>query len=124
MATVILPQATINIKRIMSNVTIIRPAKEDKKELLIAAFKKNNIRYEVHQGKLDCSTLIGFQFKGKSSAWVWHWVEYLVLDITGYTCLSFDHSYSMNTGKSKKSFSQQYSIQHRLHKETGFDNWY
>jgi hypothetical protein len=124
MATVILQSNVLKATRVMSNVTVIRPAIENKKEQLIEALKKNNIRYEVRPGKAYGCTYIGFQFKGKKCEWVWHWVEYLVLDLTGYTCLTFDHTYSMNTGKSKKGFSNEFAVKQRLQEATGFHNWY
>jgi hypothetical protein len=85
-------------------------------ELQTAAIAKG-LPTEFISREFPYSNLLGI----KNGKFVWHWFTEFNHDNT--TRISFDHSYSQNTGKTLKGTSQSIYIKEALGKKLNLDLW-
>lgn len=78
-------------------------------ETIKEACQKAGVKVETHQK--EYYTLVGFQVK----QWIWHWFR--VYD--SYTYMLFDHTYSQNTGRSKRGVCHMLKVQDSIRRRTG-----
>jgi hypothetical protein len=72
-------------------------------------------RHLVESSSYCTEEIVGFQVKGQH---VWHWFKQTTFKATetreARVFLSFDHSYSMNTGKSKRGLMHRIRIESKV----------
>lgn len=75
--------------------------------LIIDKCNATNTKYDLQEG------FIGFQLKNKH---VWHWFKHL--DGTDFY---FHHSYSQNTGATKRGMKQRFRVYHSINRVLGIN---
>lgn len=72
-------------------------------EEIKSQLEKTGIEHEIRKNEEQSwQTLIGIKLRSKH---VWHWFTYN--QFTNSTFTSFDHSYSQNTGRTKKGLAHR-----------------
>lgn len=87
-------------------------------EQLIESLKvATGVKYELHQNEnFSWLQSLGIKIERQGQS-VWHWFECHTLSTTGEILISFKHTYSQNTGATKKGLRHSMKIRTQIQKK-------